>query len=139
MILFRKRGDKMKNVYESSIKVGREAAAYNGGAIFILRKDFKKLMDYTMCFLEMDINCSDVDISDRAKEIAPHVVSIWERVESEDIDPDHVMTIIKINGKEDIKKIDEYLSNSGSFTIGVSGQAFELIELAGKEIKKEKK
>ena len=40
------------------------------------------------------------------------------------------------NGKEDIKKIDEYLSNSGSYTIGVSGQAYELIELAGKEIKK---
>jgi hypothetical protein len=48
------------------------------------------------------------------------------------------MTIIQIRGEEDRKKYNECLSNSGSYTIGVSGQAFELIELAGKEIEKEK-
>ncbi|MCJ7635812.1 hypothetical protein MUP77_25900 [Candidatus Bathyarchaeota archaeon] len=108
------------------------------GVILILRKDFKKLMDYTMYFLEGAINCSDVEVSQRAKELAPHLVSIWERVKVENIDPDHIMTIIQIRGEEDRKKYNECLSNSGSYTIGVSGQAFELIELAGKEIEKEK-
>ena len=90
-----------------------------------------------MHFLEVSINCSDEDVSKGAKELVPHIVGIWERVEAEDIDPDHIMTIIEIRGEEDSEKYNEYL-NSGSYTIGISGQAYELIELAGKELAKGK-
>ena len=106
------------------------------GVIIILRKDFKKLIDYSMFFLEGAINSSDAEASEGARELAPHVVSIWDRVKIEDIDPDHIMTVIKIIGEEDRRKLDKLMSNRNSYTIGVSGQAFELIELAGKEIKK---
>ena len=107
------------------------------GAIIILRKDFKKLIDYTMFFLEGAINSSDAEASERAIELAPYVVSIWDRVKVEDIDPGHIMTVIKIIGEKDRRKLDKLMSNSDSYTIGVSEQIFEMLFLAGKEIKKE--
>ncbi len=108
------------------------------GVIIILRKDFKKLIAYTMFFLEGTINSSDAELSQGARQLAPYVASIWDRVKLEDINPEHIMTVIKIIGEEGRRKLDKLMSNSNSYTIGVSEQIFEMLNLAGKEIKKEK-